>query len=302
MRPVGKSLTAHQAAVAAKETIIVTTLRLWFSTIKTTLTNLPALAVFALVYALLVAAFFKFIWTREATVWQVFITYVLMVLIPALFFIFQATIIDRVRDQKFRWPAILIDAVKFFVASIPMLLLAWLIAYLLNKWQLRYPAPTLPSLPIGSGPPTPQPAHWPSLIFATLRFVLLGVALPLTTIHVWIAIAGGEVRNLFAGGAASFFKRLSAAMTRAFASESVLIYALGLLLFFVIPYAVLFIPFTPKGNKTDFAFLILRLALTFVFGLIGWVVTISALTRNSRETSPDTPPERSPAVAVEAAA
>ena len=279
----------------------MTTLRLWFSTLKTTLTNLPTLAVFALVYALLLAAFFKFIWTREATVWQVFVTYVLMVLIPALFFVFQATIIDRARDQKFRWAAILIDAVKFFVASIPILLLAWLIAYLLNKWQLRYPAPTLPSLPVASGPPTPQPAHWPSLIFATLRFVLLGVMLPLTTIHLWIALAGGEVRTLFAGGA-SFFKRLSAAMSRAFASESVLIYALGLLLFVVIPYAVLYIPFTPKGNKTDFAFLILRLVLTFVFSLIGWVVTISALTRNSLETSPAAPPERSPAVAVEAAA
>src|SRR5258707_11469529 len=104
----------------------MTTLKLFFSTIKTTLINLPSLAVFTLVYALLVAAFFKFIWTREATVWQVFITYVLMVVIPALFFIFQATIIDRMRDQKLRWPTILIDAVKFFVASIPMLLLAWL--------------------------------------------------------------------------------------------------------------------------------------------------------------------------------
>ena len=279
----------------------MTTLKLWFSTLKNTLTDLPALAVFALVYALLVAAFFKFIWTREATVWQVFITYVLMVLIPALFFIFQATIIDRVRDQKFRWGAILIDAVKFFVATIPILLLAWLVSYLLNKWQLRYPAPTLPSLPIAAGPPTAQPPHWPSLIFATLRFVLLGVALPLATIHVWIAIAGGEVRALFAGGATSF-KRIGTALARAFASESVLIYALGLVIFFVIPYAILFVPFTPKGNKTDFALFVLRLLLSFIFSFIGWVVTISALTRNSLETSPVVPPERSPAVAVEAAA
>ncbi len=280
----------------------MTTLKLWFSTIKTTLINLPSLAVFALIYALLLAAFFKFIWTREATVWQVFVTYALMVLIPALFFIYQAAIIDRVRDAKFRWGAILIDAVKFFVATIPILLIAWLLSYLLNKWQLRYPAPTIPILPAGSAPPTPQPLHWPTLIFATLRFVLMGVALPVTAIHLWIAIAGGEVRSLFAGGAAPFLNRIGAAFARAFASESVLIYALGLVIFFVIPYAILFVPFTPKGNKTDFAFFILRLVLAFIFSLFGWVVTISALTRNSLERSPAPSPERTPAVAVEAAA
>ena len=277
----------------------MSTIKLFFSTIKTTLTNIPALAVFALLYALLLAAFFKFIWTREATVWQVFVTYALMVLIPALFFIYQAAIIDRVRDQKFRWGAILIDAVKFFVATIPILLIAWLLYYLLNKWQAHYPVP--PQSPV-AGPPPPQPLHLPSLIFATLRFVIMGVALPLTAIHLWIAIAGGEVRTLFAGGAASFFKRISVAFARALASESVLIYALGLLFFFVIPYAILFVPFTPKGNKTDFAFFILRLALTFIFSFIGWVVTVSALTKSSLERSPAPAPERSPAVAVEAAA
>lgn len=280
----------------------MSTIKIFFSTIKTTLTGLPSLAVFALIYALLLAAFFKFIWTREATVWQVFITYALMVLIPALFFIYQAAIIDRVRDQKFRWGAILIDAVKFFVATIPILLLAWLLSYLLNKWQLRYPAPALATLPVGTAQPTPQPLHWPTLIFATLRFVLMGVALPLTAIHLWIALAGGEIRTQFAGGATPFFKRIGEALARAFASDSVLIYALGLLIFFVIPYAVLFVPFNPRGNKTDFAFFVLRLVLTFIFSLIGWVVTISALTRNSLETSTAPAPERSTAVPVEAAA
>ena len=278
----------------------MTTLKLWFSTIKTTLTSLPALAVFALIYALLLAAFFKFIWTREATVWQVFITYALMVLIPALFFIYQAAIIGRARDLKFRWGAILIDAIKFFIATIPILLIFWLLSYLLNKWQLRYPAPALPALPVGTAPPTPRPLHSPTLIFATLRFVLMGVALPLTAIHLWIALAGGEVRTLFAGSV--FFKRIGTALARALAFESVLIYAFGLVIFFVIPYAILFIPFTPKGNKTDFAFFTLRLVLSFIFSLVGWVVTISALTRNSLETSPEPSPDKSPAVAVEAAA
>src|SRR4029079_9790460 len=139
----------------------MSTIKLFFSTIKSTLTSLPALVVFTLIYALLLAAFFRFIWIREATLWQVFITYTLMVLIPALFFIYQAAIIGRARDLKFRWGAILVDAAKFFVATIPILLIAWLLSYLLNKWQLRFPAPALPTLPVGTAPPSPRPLHWP---------------------------------------------------------------------------------------------------------------------------------------------
>jgi type II secretory pathway component PulM len=120
------------------------------------------------------------------------------------------------------------------------------------------------------------------LIFTTLRFVLMGVALPLATIHLWIAVAGGELRTHFSGGPQPLLKRLGSALARAFSSESVLIYALGLIVFFVLPYAALWLPFSPKGNKTDFVVFILRLVLTYVFSFIGWVVTISALTRNAQ--------------------
>src|ERR1051325_7446479 len=172
---------------------MTTTLKLWFSTIKTTLTNIGALLVFAIIYAILLATFFRFIWIREATVWQVLFTYTFLILILADFFIFLAAIIDRVRAQKFRWRTILIDAVKFFVATIPVLLIAWLLAYLLNKLAVRFPAPALAALPVAQGPPKPMPLHWPNLLFATLKFVLWGVAVPLAAIHLWISIAGGEV-------------------------------------------------------------------------------------------------------------
>src|SRR5262245_5352492 len=109
----------------------MTTIKLWLNTVKSTFTNIGALAVFALIYAVLLATFFKFIWTREATVWQVFITYSFMILIPLEFYFFQAAIINRVRDQKFRWGAIAIDTLKFLVITIPILLLGWLIHYLL---------------------------------------------------------------------------------------------------------------------------------------------------------------------------
>src|SRR6185295_3336134 len=213
-----KSGTKYKALSAKhKQTKIMTTiLKLWFSTIATTLANPGALSVFAIIYAFLLVASYIFIWIREATISQVLVTYALMILIPIGFFALQASIIDRVLDQKFRWRVILIDTLKFLAVTIPVLLLAWLLYYLLNKVAARYPAPVVVVAPVTQAahpaPPTPPvtpPLHWPSLIFSTLRFALLGVALPLTTIHLWIAVAGG---GLFRYGAKSFFKRIGSAL------------------------------------------------------------------------------------------
>jgi hypothetical protein len=278
----------------------MTTIRLFIGTIVTTFTNIGAL-VFAIIYAALVVSSYFFISTREATVWQVVMTYSLMLVIPALFFIFQASIIDRTREQRFRWGTILIDAVKFFIATIPILLLAWLIQYLLNKWQANHLPPVIAVPPTGLQSRA-QPVHWPTLIFATLRFALLGVVLPLTAIHLWIAAAGSDLRTWIDQGGKSFFKRIGVAIATAFAPESVLIYALGLIIFVVLPYTFLFVPFAPKGKKADFAAFILRLLLTCLFGFVGWVVTISALTKNAGNPSPAPAPDRSSAVALEAAA
>jgi len=287
---------------------MTTILKLWFSTIATTFANVGALLVFAIIYAFLLFACYLFISVQEATIWQVFVTYALMVLIPIGFFILQASIIDRVLDQKLRWRLILIDAMKFLAVSIPVLLVVWLLYYLLNKLSVRYPAPIVEALPVKqptplttpTATPTP-PLHWPSLIFATLRFVLLGVVGPLTMIHLWIAVAGGEIRTLFGEGMQSFFKRMGSALARAFSADSVFVYGLGLIIFFVLPYVSLVPMFKLNGNKTEFAFFVLRLVLAFLFSLFGWVITLSALAR----TVSSLPPEVSaPAIAqpTEAAA
>ena len=258
----------------------MTTLKLWLSSIATTFANPGALLVFAIIYALLLVAAYIFISIREATIWQVLVTYALMILIPISFFTLQASIIDRVLDQKFRWRVILIDALKFLAVTIPVLLLAWILYYLLNKIAARYPAPVVAPPVDKAAPPTTAPLHWPSLIFTTLRFVLWGLAVPLAAIHLWIAIAGGGVRTLFGDGPKSFFKRIGSALARAFSSDSVLIYGLGLIIFFVLPYVILVPTFTLGGNKTEFAFFGLRLLLAFLFSLVGWVSTLTSLARN----------------------
>ena len=263
----------------------MTILKLWLSSIARTFANPGALLVFAIIYAFLLVASYIFISIREATISQVLVTYVLMILIPIGFFTLQASIIDRVLDQKFRWRVILIDALKFLAVTIPVLLLAWLLFYLLNKISARYPAPIVQAQappPVHQAVPAPlppPPLHWPSLIFSTLRFVLLGAALPLATIHLWIAVAGGGFRTLFGDGPKSFFKRIGLALARTFSSDSVAIYGLGLIIFFVLPYVILVPVFRIGGNKTEFAVFGLRLLLAFLFSLIGWVSTLTALTR-----------------------
>jgi hypothetical protein len=276
--------------------MIATTFKTWIDTTKALLTNVSALAIFAALYALLLATLYWYIATREATVWQVIITLVGLVVIPAEFLILQAAILDQARDQRLRWRAILIDALKIFAVTIPILIVAYLLWYLLNKWQAHYPAP--PRVLVFNaphGPPEPQPIYWPTLLFATLRCLLFGVAFPLATIHKWIEVTRNDLKTLFAGGAKGILKRIGRGCAHAFSSNSVLTYALGLIVFIAIPYALLFVPLTIKGNKTEFAVFVLRLALVFVFTLCGWIVTVGALAKLPREIASVAPkPESTP--------
>jgi len=257
------------------------TLKVFFASVRATLTNVRALLMFVILYALLLVSFYFFISTREATVWQVFVTYALLVLVPAEFFLLQAVILDFARDRKFVLKQIVISALKLFAVTIPVVIIGAFVWWLMNKLQARYhPAPIV----FAPTPPKAQPIHWPTLLITTLRFVLFGVAFPLATIHLWIEASVCDVRASFAGGLKTIFGTIGRALARAFTSDSVFVYGLGLILFVLGPYLILFVPFTVKGTKTDFAVFILRLVLAFVLTLIGWVVTVITLLRASATT------------------
>ena len=258
--------------------MITTAPKTFLETMKGLVGSPRALALFAALYALLLGTLYWFIATREATVWQVAITLFGLVLIPAEFVILQAAILDQTRDSRFRWRVILIDALKIFVVTIPILIVAYVLWYLLNKWQLHYPAPKA-AFVFPPAPPNPQPVHWPTLLFGTLRCLLFGIAFPLAMIHKWIEVTRNDLKTLFAGGAKGILKRIGRGCARAFSSNSVLTYALGLFVFVLIPYALLFVPITIKGNKTEFVVFVLRLVLVFVFTLCGWIVTVGALAK-----------------------
>src|SRR5437879_11255502 len=141
----------------------MSTLKSFYDSIKSTFTNLRAFLILLVLYALLLISFYYFISTREATVWQVFVTYALLLLVPAEFLVFQATIIAFARGHKFALKQIVGDAIKMFVVTIPIVIIAAFVWWLMNKLQARFPAPPAPIV-FAPTQPKPQPIHWPTLL------------------------------------------------------------------------------------------------------------------------------------------
>jgi hypothetical protein len=280
----------------------MTTIKRFLETTKSLLTNPRALAILATLYALLLATLGAFIKIREATLLQVVVTLFFLVLIPVEFFVLQAAILQHARTERFQWAQILRDAIKIAVVSIPIIVLGFALYYLLNKWQAHYPAPESSLALPAKAPPAPQPLHWPTVLFATVRLLILGVALPLATIQLWIEVAARDVRASLDGGAKTVLQRIGNTLAGAFAFDSVLAYGLGLVVFVLVPYAILFVPISVKGNKTDFVVFVARLVLVYVFTLIGWIVTLTTLAKSTSAASSPVPAGTVPNAPAEAPA
>lgn len=264
---------------------MITNLKLWFESLRRTVTDPRALLMFIVLYALLLVSFYFFISTREATIWQVLATYALLVLVPAEFFVLQAAILEFARERKFVIKTILASALKIAAVTIPALIIGALLWWLMNKLQGRYPAPPA-QIVFPPAPPKSAPTHWPTLLITTLRFVLLGVALPLATIHLWIEASVCDVRASFAGGAKTIFGTIGRALARAFSPESVFVYGLGLILFVLGPFLILLPRLTVTGTKRAFTLFVVQVAVAFLLMLIGWVVTLVTLARASASDAP----------------
>ena len=86
-------------------------------------------------------------------------------------------------------------------------------------------------------------------------------------------------------GLKATLKGLHRVLGRAFAPRSVLVYAVGLFLFGLMPYFVLFTRTALTNGWAELTVFGLRLALVFALTLVGWVVTLGAL---ARVTPPET--------------
>ncbi len=282
--------------------------------LRALLRHIPTLFVLGVLYALFIAACYGLITTREATTLQVLFTFVFAVAVPVLFCALQAGCAgfavgaDSVSATlkaagKASW--------KVFLVSLPLVLVLLCGVWLLNKAQTRITAKaqanaqaseTHGSVSADEGETLSVPMHtpereedkkpkvrWAYVLLVTVRLLLFGLVLPLIAIHLWLGVARGGLRGMFKG------------FGRVLAPQTVLTYAVGLVIFGVIPYFLVFTRTGTKGEWSELTLFGVRLALAFLFTLIGWVLTLRALAHpagvaaDSMPSAASVPPPLQPA-------
>lgn len=251
---------------------------------RSLLRNWQVAAVFSGVYATLVAACYLFATTTEARIMQVLFTLTLALSVIVLFYMFQTMSVSYTR-RAMQPNGLVRHALKNFwrlmLVTLPLILLTWIIVYLINRIpssSLTNPHRTTAGAWFAPVPylkmMLAQQAQWRTILSASLRLMLYGIALPLAAVHLWIAAAHDGLKQTFKGAG-----RIT---LRAFRPQPVLIYTIGLVIFGLIPCLLLFIR-TPASNAwLEIGLLTARLILAFIFFLFGWVITLGALTEMNR--------------------
>ncbi|MEP6742444.1 MAG: hypothetical protein ABJB61_08085 [bacterium] len=253
--------------------------------------NWTALVLVAIVYVALLATLYFFVAVREASVAQVTLTFALAIVAPILFFLLQAMIASGFSNAAQPVSAGLLakrslaSFWKFIVITLPLIALALLVIYLLAKYQSHLaavPDATTQLHPMAESARTHQasraPINWKGAALSTIRYLALGLVLPLAAIHLWLATARD--------GLIAAIKRIGQLLARAFAPQSVLIYVAGFLIFAVVPYFLLFRTTPNKHAWLELILLTIRLAGVFALTLLGWVITVKAIALLHRD-SPD---------------
>jgi hypothetical protein len=262
--------------------------------------NWQSMLLMAAVYASLLALLYLFVSIREATLPQVILTFVFAVTAPLLFFILQTMIASGSARQAARESSgeteqlsagfllkrSLTSFWKLILITLPLIVLAILIAYLLGRAQnyfgqnINEPAiSTTHTMSSTANMPPPRPINWRVALFSTIRYLSFGLVLPLAAIHLWLA----TVRDGLGGAVGKIVTLLS----RAFAPQSVLIYIAGFLVFAVAPYFLLFKTTQSKHAWLELSFLVARLVVVFALTLFGWTITVRALGRFSSGPQPE---------------
>ena len=211
--------------------------------------NRRALVFMLAAYAGLLVAIYLFVSTREATIPQLVLTLVVVVAAPALFFTWQAFSISYAHGPSLT-KNVVIDGLKLIVVSLPVIALTLLALYGLNKIETH-----------------------PTLV-TTVRYLLLAVIAPLFVIQLWIASSNGGLRSLVRSG-----RRV---LTETFAAQSLFVYAVGFLIFAVVPYLLLQKSLSVTQPLLELTLLVLRLTASALFIFLGWVTTVGAISILSR--------------------
>ncbi len=243
------------------------------------LKNWRTTALIATVYAALVVTIYFFVSTREATVAQLIITLVLGIAVPILFFVLQTASVNYTTETAagllLRKSAM--DFWKLVIVSLPVIALTIVALYALGKAQayLRIGATVAPSELTYQTQTAHSQLHWGLAGLITVRYLLLGIVVPLLLVHFWIAASSQGLRSLLTWR--SLVARLREFAVKAFAPESFLIYATGFLIFAVIPYLTLFKTIPNKRAWVEVSLLAFRLLVSATLILLGWLTTVGAL-------------------------
>lgn len=252
--------------------------------------NWQALLLVAIVYVALLVTLYFFVAVREASIAQVTLTFALAFLAPILFFMLQAMIASGFSDVG-QSPSAgvlarksLTSFWKFIVITLPLIALAVLVVYLLAKYQSH-----LASVPDSATQLHPMAVsrtreaarvtiNWKGAALSTVRYLALGLVLPLAAIHLWLATARD--------GLLTALKRIGQLIARAFAPQSVLVYVVGFLIFAVVPYFLLFRTTPNKHAWLEIILLGIRVAAVFALTLLGWVITVKAIALLNKSPDP----------------
>lgn len=236
------------------------------------------IAALVVVFGALLTVSYLFVSTREASAAQLALTVLLGAASVYLYFTAQAMGVTYAvtNDGVGAWlKRAALGAARLFVVTLPIVALGALLAYLFA----RLDASSMMASADGADWP------WKRIALAALWYVVFIFALPLAAIHLW-AIAARESL-----GAA--FRGFGAALRRSIAGPSVLIYLLGFLAFAVLPYFMLTTRTPINRPWAEIGTLGLRLALSFLVILVGWVITLGALSLRAgadATTATATPP------------
>jgi hypothetical protein len=252
------------------------------------------LALLNVLYAALLASAYWFFATGVATTGQLVISALTAVLAPLLFFVLQAAAAHFAAGT--RTPGGLLgralrDFWKILLVSLPIIALGVGLVYLLNKLQNYLPKPdeaAARAVAAAAGPRAtpPEPLHWADALASSLWLLLLGFILPLVAAHLWLSVARDGLK--------ATLRRYHRVAGRALLPRPVLVYALGLLVFALMPYFIIFTRTPVKAAWGELILFGVRLALAFVFTLWGWTITLGALAAITPPRTTDAAPLAEP--------
>jgi hypothetical protein len=229
--------------------------------------------VFVALYAAFVFSLYLFFTTPEARMWQVALTFLLLLIIPILFFVLQAMGVNYT-DSETKFNDLLKQAGRNFwkllLISLPFIALIWFLVWGVNKLEfisvtgIREAAMSSEQTKAGE-----ERIKLIKTVATTVNGLLLYFILPLLSIQLWIAVLRDGFKRTLKG--------IGRVLLRAFAPRVVMTYLLGFLVFGVLPYFILTTRTPLKSPWMDLSVLGIRIALALLVILIGWMVTLGAM-------------------------